>query len=117
VIGTTSAHRRYTLTRVMRRMNIHAKYMQMNYSALMFRRNIVDVIGDWDSVNRGADSELITRIIENFGSDKLKRLLDKPLSFSRVWTGSLTSGEMSRGYFANSRLLYRWAFRQWPSDS
>ncbi len=117
LIGTTSAHIRATPSLEFRRMNIHAKYMQMNYSSLMFRRNIVDVIGDWDSVNRGGDSELITRIIENFGSDKLKRLLDKPLSFSRVWTGSLTSGEMSRGYFANSRLLYRWAFRQWHWDS
>src|SRR5699024_3955631 len=45
--------------------------------------------------------------------DKVINLIDKPLSFSRVWDGSLTSGEMSRGYFAYSRLLYRWTFRQW----
>src|SRR5699024_1516536 len=67
----------------------------------------------WDTVNRGGDSEFLTRLIEYVGEDKVINLIDKPLSFSRVWDGSLTSGEMSRGYFAYSRLLYRWSFRQW----
>lgn len=56
------------------------------------------------------------RVIENYGAKNVINLKDKPLSFSRVWTGSLTSGEMSRGYFSYSRLLYRWAFRQWQWD-
>lgn len=117
LVGTTSSHIRVTPDLEFRRMNMQAKFMQMNYSSLLFRKNIVDEIGNWDTVNRGGDSEFLTRIIENFGSDKVAHQPEEPLSFSRVWSGSLTSGEMSRGYFANSRLLYRWAFRQWHWNS
>src|SRR5699024_7888940 len=78
---------------------------------------VIDVIGPWDTVNRGGDSEFYTRLKEYFGGERITGMHDLPLSFSRVWDGSLTSGEMSRGYFANSRLLYRWSFRQWHWDS
>src|SRR5699024_5913230 len=88
-----------------------------NYSSLMFRKSVIDEIGPWDTVNRGGDSEFYTRLIENYGDSRVGNLYDKPLSFSRVWDGSLTSGEMSRGYFGYSRLLYRWAFRQWHWSS
>src|SRR5699024_6981049 len=44
-------------------------------------------------------------------------LHNKPMSFSRVWEGSLTSGEMYRGFFGYSRLIYRWAFRQWHREA
>src|SRR5699024_3556520 len=57
------------------------------------------------------------RIITTYGSSKIAELSTMPLSFSRVWDGSLTSGEMSRGYFAPSRLLYRDAFRKWHRET
>lgn len=117
VVATTSAHLRTTPDLLFRRVNMQAKFLQMNYSSLMFRRSIIDEIGHWDTVNRGGDSEFYTRLIEYAGQDRVVGILDKPLSFSRVWDGSLTSGEMSRGYFAYSRLLYRWAFRQWQWDT
>lgn len=113
VVATTSAHIRTTQDMVLQRVNIDARYMQMNYSSLMFRKAAVAEVGPWDTVNRGGDSEFLTRMAENFGSDRIAHLNEKPLSFSRVWDGSLTSSEMYRGYFAYSRLLYRWSFRQW----
>lgn len=116
VVATTSAHIRTTQDMDFQRVNIHARYLQMNYSSLMFRKSITADIGPWDTVNRGGDSEFLNRVIENYGSEHVLELMDKPLSFSRIWAGSLTSGEMSRGFFANSRLLYRWAFRQWHWD-
>lgn len=116
VVATTSAHIRTTQDMNFQRVNMRARYMQMNYSSLMFRRTITEKIGPWDTVNRGGDSEFLTRVIENYGSERVVQLVDKPLSFSRVWAGSLTSGEMGRGYFAYSRLLYRWSFRQWQWD-
>lgn len=116
VVATTSAHIRTTQDMDFQRVNMYARYLQMNYSSLMFRRSITTDIGPWDTVNRGGDSEFLNRVIESYGSEHVLELMDKPLSFSRVWAGSLTSGEMSRGYFANSRLLYRWAFRQWHWD-
>ena len=116
IVATTSAHIRTAEDMDFRRVNMHAKFMQMNYSSLMFRRSITDEIGNWDTVNRGGDSEFYTRLIEFVGSERILGLMDKPLSFSRVWAGSLTSGELSRGFFAYSRLLYRWSFRQWHWD-
>src|SRR5699024_5505388 len=98
------------------RVNSQAKYVQMNYSSLMFRKWITNEIGTWDRVNRGGDSEFLMRMIENFGEERVVHIGDKPLSFSRVWEGSLTSGEMSRGFFGYSRLLYRWSFRRWQWD-
>lgn len=116
LVATTSAHIRTTQGMYFQRVNARAHYMQMNYSSLMFRRSVSDEIGPWDTVNRGGDSEFLNRVIENFGSENVTNLMEKPLSFSRVWKGSLTSGEMSRGFFAYSRLLYRWSFRQWQWD-
>ena len=117
VVATTSAHIRATDELQFRRMNIYARFLQMNYSSLMFRRSIISEVGGWDTVNRGGDSEFYTRLVEYVGSQRMVRLHEYPASFSRVWRGSLTSGEMSRGYFAYSRLLYRWAFRQWQWDA
>src|SRR5699024_963446 len=117
IVASTSAHIRSNEHLEFRRLNIHAQFMQLNYSSLMVRRAVVDEIGPWDTVNRGGDSEFLTRLVEYYGEDRIVNLLSRPLSFSRVWTGSLTSGEMSRGFFAYSRLLYRWSFRQWHWSS
>lgn len=115
-VATTSAHIRSTEEMQFRRINTKPKHLQTNYSSLMFRREITDQIGSWDTSNRGSDAEFAIRIEKNFGSAAVVHMTDKPMSFSRVWAGSLTSGEMYRGYFAYSRLLFRWAFRQWHSS-
>lgn len=117
IVATTSAHIRTSENMEFRRVNMRAQFLQMNYSSLMFRRSIPEEIGPWDTVNKGGDSEFYTRLLENFGTERVVGLHDQPLSFSRVWDGSLTSGEMSGGYFGYSRLLYRWAFRQWHWSS
>jgi glycosyltransferase involved in cell wall biosynthesis len=116
IVATTSAHIRTTEQLDFRRVNARAQFLQMNYSSLMFRRALLSQIGPWDTVNRGGDSEFYTRLKSIYGSKNVVGLHDRPFSFSRVWAGSLTSGEMSRGFFAYSRLLYRWAFRQWYWD-
>lgn len=116
VVATTSGHIRTTENLELRRLNSSAKFLQMNYSSLMFRRQIVDEVGGWDTVNRGADSEFYTRVTEYYGSNRVVRLLDKPLAFSRVRAGSLTSGEMYRGFIGTPRVLYLWAIRQWRWD-
>lgn len=115
IVATTSAHIRATKEMQFRRINTKPKHLQTNYSSLMFRRRIPEQIGSWDTSNRGSDAEFAIRIEKNFGSASVVHMTDRPMSFSRVWTGSLTSGEMYRGYFAYSRLLFRSAFRQWHS--
>ena len=116
VVATTSGHIRTTENLELRRLNSSAKYLQMNYSSLMFRKQIIEEIGGWDTVNRGADSEFYSRLTDYYGSDRIVRLLDKPLGLSRVRTGSLTAGEMYRGFIGTPRVLYLWAIRQWRWD-
>lgn len=113
LVATASSHIRTTPEMVFKRVNKKPVFMQLNYSSLMFRRTLVDEIGNWDTVNRSGDAEFLMRIISNFGKSTIAELPSWPLSFSRVWEGSLTSGEMARGFHAYSRVLYRWAFRQW----
>src|SRR5699024_10798518 len=116
IVATVSEHVRTTDQLVFRRINSSAKYLQVNYSSLMLRRQVVEEIGVWDSVNRGADSEFLMRIRKFYGSDKVAHIRARPLSFSRVWKGSLTSGEMYRGFTATPRILHIWAIRQWHWD-
>lgn len=113
VMATVSAHIRTSPNMRFQRVNKRPVYTQTNYSSLMFRRSLVAEIGSWDTVTRSGDTEFLVRIIGNFGSSSIVEIADKPVAFSRVWTGSLTSGEMWRGFYAPSRLLYRGAFRQW----
>lgn len=113
VKATTSGHIRTTQDMRFRRVNSRPQHLQPNYSSLLFRRSLIAQIGGWDTVNRGGDSELMSRVSLNFGSSSLVHKSNYPLSFSRVWPGSLTSGEMYRGYFGYSRLLYRWSYQQW----
>jgi len=116
VVATTSGHIRITENLELRRLNSSARFLQMNYSSLMFRKQIVNEVGDWDTVNRGADSEFFSRITEYYGTDRIVRLLDKPLGLSRVRSGSLPAGEMYRGFIGTPRVLYLWAIRQWRWD-
>ncbi|GAA2038547.1 hypothetical protein GCM10009720_18760 [Yaniella flava] len=117
IIASSSAHIRTTADLDFKRVNTQPSYLQMNYSSLMFHRSLIAEIGMWDTVNRGADGEFLLRMITRFGASRIAELAEKPLSFSRIWSGSLTSGEMSRGYFAQSRLLYREAFRKWHRET
>lgn len=116
LVATTSAHIRTTESLEFKRVNAEARFLQMNYSSLLFRRSLMTDIGEWDSVNRGGDSEFYSRLIEFAGADRVLSLHEQPLSFSRIWDGSLTSGEMYRGFFGYSRLIYRAAFRQWHRE-
>lgn len=116
IVATVSEHVRTTDELVFRRINSSARYLQVNYSSLMLRRQVVEEIGAWDSVNRGGDSEFLMRLRRFYGSDKVAHVRGRPLSFSRIWKGSLTSGEMYRGFTATSRILHIWAIRQWHWD-
>ena len=115
-VATTVGHIRTTSDMKFRRINSRPVHLQTNFSSLMFRREITQELGVWDTSKRGSDTELVERIRAHYGKAAVYKSEAKPLSFSRVWDGSLTSGEIYRGYISSSRLLYRWSFRQWHSD-
>lgn len=116
VVATTVGHIRTTSDMKFRRINSRPVHLQTNFSSLMFRRAIADELGVWDTSKRGSDTELVERIRAHYGKAAVAKSETKPLSFSRVWDGSLTSGEIYRGYISPSRLLYRWSFRQWHRE-
>lgn len=111
VPGNMSAHVRATDDLKFVRINNNPILTQANFSSLMVHKSVFEKVGPWDNVNRGADSEFRDRIVQYFGKP-VEVLIDAPLSFTRTWAGSLTSGEMSRGYVDPSRLLYLAAYTQ-----
>lgn len=109
--GNMSAHVRVTEDLKFIRINNNPVLSQANFSSLMVHRSTFDKIGPWDTVNRGADSEFRDRLVKYYGQP-VSVLNEVPLSFTRTWEGSLTSGEMSRGFVDPSRLLYLNAYTQ-----
>lgn len=117
LMATSSLHVRTTEDMYFKRINNRAVHAHKNYSSLMFKKEVVEAVGYWDYVNRGGDSEFESRLINYFGKSSKLDLREAPLSFSRVWAGSLTSGEMRRGYQAYSRQLYYHAYNLWHKQA
>ena len=96
-----------------RRMNNNVEYVQPNFSSLMI--NVAEIrenIGEWDEVNRSGDGEFIDRIAAWRGKP-VAVVGEAPLSFQRVREGSLTSGEVLRGYIDTRRKWYELSYKQW----
>lgn len=110
--GNMTAHVRVTDDLKFLRINNNPVLSQANFSSLMVHRSVFEAIGPWDTVNRGADSEFRDRLVKYKGQS-VEVLNELPLSFTRTWEGSLTSGEMSRGFVDPARLLYLKAYTQW----
>lgn len=110
--GNMSLHARSTDTLKFLRINNNPQFAQPNFSSLMVRRSLFEEIGAWDTVNRGADAEFRDRIVTRFGKS-IESVGVAPMSFTRTRDGSLTAGEMSRGFVDPSRLLYLASYTQW----
>lgn len=107
-----SQHARCTPAVNFLRINNNPQFCQPNFSSLMVKTSILKDLGGWDAVNRGADAEFRDRLVAVHGSE-IPVVRDVPLSFTRTREGSLTAGEMWRGFVDSSRLLYLAAYRRW----
>ncbi|MGG5171547.1 glycosyltransferase family 2 protein [Pseudarthrobacter sp. J1738] len=112
VAANMSQHVRCTPEINFLRINNNPQFTQPNFSSLMVRRSILEQLGGWDAVNRGADAEFRDRLVK-FTGQAVPVVGQVPLSFTRTRTGSLTAGELSRGYVDPSRLLYMFAYQAW----
>lgn len=110
--GNLSTHTRVTEDLKFVRINRSPAFIRDNFSSLMVRRQIFEELGMWDTVNRGADSEFIDRI-NQYSQTPVATLSPVPLSLTRVREGSLTAGELERGYLDPARSLYAKAYSQW----
>lgn len=81
-----------------------------NASSLMFRRSLLDTVGPFDTVRKGADSEYFERIRHLAGpvGDT-----STPLAVTRLRLGTLSRSDFGYGRMAPDRVLYQSAYRTW----
>ena len=116
LVATFSKHVRISEELKFVRINRFPQYSQKNLSSLMFRREIFDEMGPWDSVNRGGDAEFYDRV-RRVGKKKIAGVGAAPLSFTMTHSASLTSGEISRGYMDPARRFYHSAYLKRHRDA
>ena len=94
------------------RRNYSPKYLHGNYSSLLIPRNVMDRLGNWDLVNRGADGEMRYRLVAVSGM-RIPVAPRAPMSLLRMREESLTFGELNRGYIDPRRRWYSMSARTW----
>lgn len=79
-----------------------------NASSLMVRRTAVEALGGFDTVRKGADSEMHERLTRRLGPT-----LDTstPLAITRLRAGSLSRSDFRLHWMAPDRVLYRTSYR------
>ena len=91
-------------------------FVELNPSSWLIRRQWLEVLGGWDNVNVGADSEFARRLEYHLGREALHFLWpDTPLAFARVDSGTLTRSRAThlRSLFHGLRRLYAEASYWW----
>lgn len=84
--------------------------VRVNASSLLVRSEVVDRLGPFLPVRKGADSEYAERIAAEVGPVPDT---GTPLAVTRLRTGSLSRSDFSYQWAAPDRLSYRGAYRAW----
>ncbi|GGK56953.1 glycosyltransferase [Ornithinimicrobium pekingense] len=82
---------------------------RMNASSLLVRRDLLEQVGGFDAIRKGADSELQERLELVGGVVNVVR----PLAVTRLAAGSLSRADFALGRHSPDRVLFRSAFRHW----
>lgn len=84
---------------------------RINDSSLLFRKQeVLERLGGFDGVRKGADSEFQERLQAAFGDDAVLALEDV-LSLVQLTTGSLSRSDFRYGWMSGSRTSYFHQFR------
>ena len=81
---------------------------------LMFRKNLIETIGYYDSVRIGADTEFICRIKKIFGIKKIF-LIKEILYYAKLRENSLTTSPET-GIKSNIRIGYEKSYKAWHNS-
>lgn len=87
--------------------------IRTNASSLMVRAEVVDRLGGFIPVRKGADSEYAERIQALAGPIADTRT---PLAITRLRMGSLSRGDFLFSWFAPDRLTFRTSFMAWHHE-
>ena len=93
--------------------NVGNKAMRLNASSIIFRRDrVLEELGDYDEVRKGADSEFSHRLELVFGEGSVQ-LLDVPLALVQLTRTSLSRSEFRFRWEHGSRVAYRESYKHW----
>ncbi len=90
-------------------------FTQANFASLLFRREVFQSIGYWDSVRTSADSEFKARMKQRYGSSAeqhIREILTIGLASTVTLTGNPAS-EATWMSFSQARMKYRKAYKKW----
>jgi glycosyltransferase involved in cell wall biosynthesis len=93
-------------------------FVHENPASLMFRREVVDVIGPFDGARTGADTEFRERLRLFFGPNAYA-YLNKPLTIGRYRTDSLTTAggaALDDDLVSPERVAYWAVWSEWHAD-
>jgi glycosyltransferase involved in cell wall biosynthesis len=88
---------------------------RVNASSLMFKKELVERIGFFDEVRKGADSEFRMRIAAQF-SGSVSIIGFQPLSIIRIGHQSLSRSDFSPLWIHPNRHLYNQAYETWHKN-
>ncbi|TQM95418.1 glycosyl transferase family 2 [Ornithinimicrobium humiphilum] len=82
---------------------------RMNASSLLVRREVLEAVGGFDAIRKGADSEMQERLGLVGGVVNVT----EPLAITRLAAGSLSRADFAFGRHSPDRVLFRSSFRVW----
>ncbi|HEX2143696.1 MAG TPA: glycosyltransferase [Glycomyces sp.] len=82
-------------------------------ASMMFRRGVLDRIGYYDEVRKGADTEFLYRVSAAFGKGAVRRLQGTWDTLMRQASGSLSREEFGAGWKHPSRRAYQSSYPLW----
>lgn len=89
------------------------KVVYPSFASLMLRRGpVLEKLGYWDTVRKGADAEFKARFATVFGYE-ITPSKRSPMAFSLLGDGNLTRADMGAGYLSPDRRAYSRAYRAW----
>jgi hypothetical protein len=85
-------------------------------ASMMFRRSVLDRIGYYDEVRKGADTEFLHRVSAAFGDGAVRRLHGVRDTIMRQAPGSLSRDEFGPGWKHPARRAYQSAYPLWHDE-
>ncbi|MDN3240454.1 glycosyltransferase [Glycomyces tritici] len=82
-------------------------------ASMMFRRSVLDRVGYYDEVRKGADTEFLHRVAAAFGDGAVRRLHGVHDTVMRQAPGSLSREEFGPGWKHPARRAYQSAYPLW----
>ncbi|HEU5128829.1 MAG TPA: glycosyltransferase [Glycomyces sp.] len=85
-------------------------------ASMMFRRGVLDRIGNYDEVRKGADTEFLHRVAAAYGEPAVRRLRGRWDTLMRQAPGSLSRDEFGPGWKHPARRAYQSAYPLWHRE-